>query len=457
MVAFLLGIVGDLESIDHSLAEASKAVGGADGNVRPLPSYIADVNTKLESIDGALKPVPGATKDISGSLVGMRGNLEKVDGSLETTSGSLTTTAGALSATSGSLSDTAKALVGTSTSLTDTASVLKSLAASLADTGNVLKPCTTSGAQILGVLRHTQSNPDKLGTENLWMAADETLPIRAEAVNDTGSIVTGLTDVNKHLKSVCTQVPPPPSAVSGDASDPDPPAQDRARDPRDLGAAGRRHADPHAAGHQADPQAGDGHHHVGVGDRPGHRLHRPDAGDQPHLGRAPRRLAAAARVTLEAMRGVTAGLAGKVDSILAADDHHRAELQRRSRARSLGARDTAAEINGSVKGIGQSLASILATLRSTQAAAGEINTSTKGIHAAVVALLPVTKAIDAGIATSNRGIAAAADFVVVIRADIGNILAGVPDLQKHARSIDCSPGLRPSSAGARCRARAASP
>ena len=51
------------------------------------------------SIDGALKPVPGATRDISGSLVAMRGNLEKVDGSLKTTSGSLTTTAGALSAT----------------------------------------------------------------------------------------------------------------------------------------------------------------------------------------------------------------------------------------------------------------------------------------------------------------------------------------------------------------------
>ena len=61
MVGFLLGIVGDLESIDTSLAEASRAVGGADGNVRSLPNYIADVNTKLGSIDSALKPVPGAT------------------------------------------------------------------------------------------------------------------------------------------------------------------------------------------------------------------------------------------------------------------------------------------------------------------------------------------------------------------------------------------------------------
>lgn len=211
LVAFLLGIVGDLESIDSSLAEASKAVGGAGGNVKPLPSYIADVNTKLESIDGALKPVPGATREISGSLVGMRGDLEKVDGSLKTTSGALTTTAGALATMSGSLSDTAKALIGTSSSLVDTASVLKALSGSLADTSNVLNSVHDVGGQILGVLKHTQSNPDRLGTENLWMRADETLSVRAAAEKDTASIVGGVTDVNKHLKSICNQIPVPPN------------------------------------------------------------------------------------------------------------------------------------------------------------------------------------------------------------------------------------------------------
>lgn len=144
--------------------------------------------------------------------------------------------------------------------------------------------------------------------------------------------------------------------------------------------------------------------------------------------------------TLEALRGVTGGLAGKVDSILAGTttiERNSVEIE----GKVAGARDTAAEINGSVKGIGHSLGSILATLRSTSQAAGEINASTKGIHAAVAALLPVTRDIDAGIATSNRGIAAAADFVAAIRADTGDILGGVPDLLKHARSIDCSPGL----------------
>ena len=210
LVAFLLGIVGDLESIDHSLAEASRAVGGAGGNVKPLPSYIADVNGKLEAIDGALKPIPAATKDISGSLVGMRGNLEKVDGSLKTTSGSLTTTAGALSDMAGSLSDTARALIGTSASLDHTATVLKALAASLADTGNVLDAVHDVGAEILRVLRHTQSNPDRLGTEDLWKRADETLGVRDQAEKDTATIVVGVTDVNRHLKSICNRIPLPP-------------------------------------------------------------------------------------------------------------------------------------------------------------------------------------------------------------------------------------------------------
>jgi methyl-accepting chemotaxis protein len=211
LIAFLLGIVGDLESIDTSLAEANRAVGGAGGNVKSLPGYISDVNTKLESIDGALKPVPGSTRDISGSLVAMRGNLEKVDGSLKSTSGSLTTTAGALKDTAGSLSDTARALLGSSSSLVDTATVLKSLAGSLADTSNVLNTVHDVGVQILATLKHTQSNPDQTGTENLWMRADVGLPIRALVEVDTANIVTGITDVNKHLKSICNRIALPPS------------------------------------------------------------------------------------------------------------------------------------------------------------------------------------------------------------------------------------------------------
>ena len=143
---------------------------------------------------------------------------------------------------------------------------------------------------------------------------------------------------------------------------------------------------------------------------------------------------------LEGMRGVTQSLSGKVDSILAGSttiQSNSAEIE----GKVVAARDTAADINGSVKGIGKSLGSILATLRSTQTAAAEINASTKGINAAVAELLPVTQEIDTGIGTSNRGIAQAADIVVALRADIGNNHAALPDIAKHANSIDCSSGL----------------
>jgi uncharacterized protein YoxC len=144
--------------------------------------------------------------------------------------------------------------------------------------------------------------------------------------------------------------------------------------------------------------------------------------------------------SLEAMKGVTQSLAAKVDSILAGSSAIQTNSQQ-IEGKVASARDTAIEIKGSVKGIGKSLASILATLRSTQAAAGEINASTKGINAAVAQLLPVVQDIDAGIGRANQGIAEATLIVVALRADIGNILATMPDIAKHANSIDCSSGL----------------
>lgn len=140
--------------------------------------------------------------------------------------------------------------------------------------------------------------------------------------------------------------------------------------------------------------------------------------------------------SLQDMQGVTAGLAGKVDSILAGSTTIQTNSQA-IEADVVSARDTAADIDGSVKGIGKSLSSILATLRSTQTAAGQINASTKGINAAVAQLLPVVQEIDAGMGAANRGIGAAAVIVDALRAEIGNILATMPDIDKHANSIDC--------------------
>jgi len=144
--------------------------------------------------------------------------------------------------------------------------------------------------------------------------------------------------------------------------------------------------------------------------------------------------------TLNDLKDVMGGLSAKVDSITAGS----ATIQTNSQAieaKVVSAGGTAAEINGSVKGLAGTVASILANLRRQQAAAGEIATSTRGINASVAALLDVTRDIDAGIGSSNQGIAAAALIVDALRADIGNILATMPDLAKHANSIDCSPGL----------------
>lgn len=207
LIAFLLGIVGDLESINHSLAEAASSVDGAGGNVKPLPRHIEDVNMTLTQIDEALRPVPISADDIAGSLGAIKGNLEKVDGSLVATGGSLVSTSGALSATSGSLSDTSGALVKTSGALVDTSSILTTLSASLADTANVLNSVRTTGSQIETVLQHTQHNPEGLGTENIWMRADVTLAIRAAAIKDTDNILLGIKDANVHLKSICNRIP----------------------------------------------------------------------------------------------------------------------------------------------------------------------------------------------------------------------------------------------------------
>jgi methyl-accepting chemotaxis protein len=207
LIAFLVGIVGDLESIDHSLAEAATAVGGAGGDVKPLPRHIEDVNATLGRIDQALKPVPVSAGQIAGSLGSIKGNLEQVDSSLGGTQGSLVATSGALTATSGSLADTDGALVSTSSSLLDTSSILTDLSASLADTSNVLDSVRETGSEIHSALEHTQHNPEGLGTENIWMRADVAAAVRGAAERDTASIVVGLKDVNVHLKSVCNRIP----------------------------------------------------------------------------------------------------------------------------------------------------------------------------------------------------------------------------------------------------------
>jgi methyl-accepting chemotaxis protein len=137
------------------------------------------------------------------------------------------------------------------------------------------------------------------------------------------------------------------------------------------------------------------------------------------------------------MQTVSGGMEGKVNSILAGS----LSIEEKSRAIEAAvreARDTAGSINATTRSIAATVAGVNETLRSTKVAAGEINGTAKGLNGSVAALLEVTKGIDAGIARSNQGIQSGYEIFVAIRNDIGNILAGLPEIQRHARSIDCT-------------------
>ena len=55
VIAFLMGIVSALQSIDGALGVADHAVGGAGADVVPLPQHIAHVNGTLGARREALR------------------------------------------------------------------------------------------------------------------------------------------------------------------------------------------------------------------------------------------------------------------------------------------------------------------------------------------------------------------------------------------------------------------
>jgi hypothetical protein len=199
VIAFLVGIVGALESIDSALGVADHAVSGAGGDVVPLPNHISNVNGTLGDIDTALKPIPAQADSIIANLTTINASLGTVDGSLKDTSGTLVKTSGSLVDTSGSLVDTSGSLVATS-------GMLKAIAPSLVDTGNVLGQVLDRVTNIELTLEDAQNPGDKLGSAGIIDRLKVANGLLQPAKDDTGNILFGLKNVNGSLANICTKL-----------------------------------------------------------------------------------------------------------------------------------------------------------------------------------------------------------------------------------------------------------
>ena len=198
VIAFLMGIVGALTSIDSALGVADNAVSGAGGDVVPLPTHISNVNGTLGSIDTALKPIPAQADEIIANLTTINGSLGAIDGSLKDTSGTLVRT-------SGSLVDTSGSLINTSGSLADTSGRLKGISSSLVDTSNVLVTVLERATAIQLTFEDAQNPPDKLGSKNIVDRLATVNGLLGPAKSDTGNILGGLEKVNTSLASICAK------------------------------------------------------------------------------------------------------------------------------------------------------------------------------------------------------------------------------------------------------------
>ncbi len=271
VIGFLFGIAGALESIDSGLAEANRAVAGSNGEVRPLPAHIQDINAMLGRVDSALKPLGGQAGQINGALGTIGSTLGSVNGSLTGTSSSLVSTSGSLGSTSSSLVSTSGSLGNTSTTLSAAGATLRRTSGTLAQTSSTLARAsgtlgTTSGTlgstsgtlgdvsttlvgaegglasieqvvgQIHSILSVAQSDPI-LGTNAIWKHVRflnggtfrpgldiNGQPINGDPINpqglsfvrgDADLIVGGLVQVNKHLLSICRALPQFPTTPSG--------------------------------------------------------------------------------------------------------------------------------------------------------------------------------------------------------------------------------------------------
>lgn len=257
VIGFLIGIANALESVDAGLAEASEAVVGANGDVKPLPDYIQDVNASLGRVDQQLEPIPRHASTIRDRLGSIRVTLGGVEGSLNDTERSLNDTGGelndverSLNGTEGELNATEGRLNGTERRLNGTDGSLNQTSRSLADTSGALRSAATGLVSIrrtagrIGRRLELAQDYRSLGTNGIWRRArflnggsffdassfadriappaNLTSPINAGGLRfvegDADGIRSQLLDVSRHLTSICEQIPVDlPSLVDLDA------------------------------------------------------------------------------------------------------------------------------------------------------------------------------------------------------------------------------------------------
>jgi hypothetical protein len=244
VVVYLVFISNALSSINSGLAVAQRAVAGAGGHTKTLPSQIQGINTSLGGIDQALRPIPAQGNQIATNLTSIEGNLTSIDGSLKNTSpmlsqvgGALVGVSGSLVSTTGMLNNTAGSLVSTTGLLNNTSGLLQGItsnlngvSSSLVDTSGVLTAVLGTAGQINATLvdanfpngwcnaPETNStymppagappgkfscDPTQLGVQNIHQRVAIANGVLAPAQTDLTNIIGGLTSVNGHLLSIC--------------------------------------------------------------------------------------------------------------------------------------------------------------------------------------------------------------------------------------------------------------
>lgn len=230
VVGFLFGIAGNLEGINEGLEEAGEAVQGAEGDVKPLPAYISDINVSLVKVDAALDPLGSRADQVIDNLGSIDTTLGSVERSLNDTEGSLDTTEVRLDRTEGLLNTTEGLLDTTEARLDEVEATLDSVRGTLVDTVDILMATDAelnSGlddlVSILSLAQRIERELelaqefDSLGTNGIWrrvrflnggvLVRRENDSGLEEAEEDTDGIIAGLQEVAKHLENTCQFIP----------------------------------------------------------------------------------------------------------------------------------------------------------------------------------------------------------------------------------------------------------